>query len=131
MNAHQRRAAERAQVRAMMPVAEIMLRNSHLTKQLSEAMHVPRCKGNNCDAVQGDDHSQECVADHAAACAPKTFLWIAGASVRNKRTGSIATIIGRANLPEPSDGSADEVWVHRRDNRKVFWPLSECENWNL
>lgn len=54
------------------------------------------------------------------------FQFIEGASVRNMRTKSVATML------RMGEGfTADSVHVLRRDNHKVWWLLSECENWNL
>jgi hypothetical protein len=52
------------------------------------------------------------------------FVFVKGASVRNTRTKSVATMI-----EDHSDQFNSAILVHRRDNRKVEWPLDECENW--
>lgn len=114
----------------------IMRAEGVFLKIKAEPKHTPRCKGTNCDAAPGDDHSAECVAEHAAACAPirdsvqdeaanlRDFQFIEGGSVRNTRTKSVATMQAKTAL-------GANIMVKRRDNRIVEWPVSECENWNL
>lgn len=125
-NAHDRRKAARAHLHAARK-QRIKTEAATLAvwSPIGLAIGAPASamRSYQADAVAKMIHATEMVLPKSQ---PAGFQFIEGGSVRNMRTKSVATM-----LVHYEDQMKPGVLVHRRDNRKVEWPVSECENWNL